>query len=82
MPDNQCTTTLSIDSTPLLLSAWSVTTKLSEKITYWNSRPYTDTPKSKWESHNVAVSRRAAKLRTDVAAMERTCARLEVLAGA
>lgn len=34
----------------LLLTSWSVTTTFAEKHAYRNSRPYRDTPLSRWEA--------------------------------
>lgn len=47
---------------PLLLAAWSVTTTAREKYHYRNSKPYRDTPKSRWESFRAAgVPKKAEK---------------------
>jgi hypothetical protein len=48
-------------TTPLLLSAWSVTTTAREKFQYRNSRPYKDTPRSRWESQQVAFAAKAVR---------------------
>lgn len=69
-------------STPLLLASWSVTTTATQRFSYYNSQSYTDTPKSRYEAHNVAVIRKSGQLRRDAAAQLRTLDRLEALDGA
>lgn len=36
-----------------LLAAWSITTTWQEKYNHWNSKPYRDTPRSRWEAAKV-----------------------------
>jgi hypothetical protein len=48
-------------TTPLLLAAWSTTTTAREKFQYRNNQPYKDTPRSRYESMQVAFASKAVQ---------------------
>ena len=48
-------------NTPLLLAKWSVTTTAIEKFRYLNSRPYKDTPRSRYEAWQAKFASKAVR---------------------